>query len=100
MCLAIGGVSFSEGLDFASARLVSLQSVLDPWMYPITRRQYRSGFEFLFHKIIHVCSCGIIKGPTTTLGELCIESLCYGLGRPAITLVCDIIFRIVANMAM
>ena len=69
MCLAASGVPFSEGLDFTSARLVSLQSVLDPWMYPITRRQYRTGFEYLSHRIIYVLSFGLVKEPTTTLGE-------------------------------
>ena len=69
MCLAISGVPFSEGLDFVSARLVSLQSVLDPWLYPFTRRQYRSAFKFLSHKSLHVLSFGLIKAPTTTLGK-------------------------------
>ena len=69
MCLEINGVPSSEGLDFASSRLVSLQSILNPWTYPITRRQYRSGFLLLSRKVLHVLSAGLVKSSTKDLGK-------------------------------
>eukprot|EP00795_Rhopilema_esculentum_P013572 gene13572-4461_t len=70
MLLAISGVPFSEGLDFFSARLASLQSVINPWLYPLTRRQYRYGFWFLSRKAIHLATFGLLKEPNTTLDDI------------------------------
>lgn len=70
MFLSAIGVRFYEGLDFAAARLVSLQSVITPWMYPLFRRQYSSGFLHLFKTCISTLTFNLVKKPEMKLDDI------------------------------
>ncbi|XP_068752312.1 prostaglandin E2 receptor EP3 subtype-like [Montipora capricornis] len=64
------GWPFDELLDFTAVRLASLHPVINPWLYPLTRRKYRDAFCYLMNLSAYYVTCSLITRPNTTLDEI------------------------------
>lgn len=69
MTLIQKGWSFDELIDFTAIRLASLHTVVNPWLYPLTRRKYRDAFWYLLTLFGYYITCTLVARPGTTLGE-------------------------------
>ena len=69
MTLIQRGWSFDELIDFTAVRLASLHTVVNPWLYPLTRRKYRDAFWYLLTLFAYYVTCTLVARPGTTLGE-------------------------------
>lgn len=69
MTLIQRGWSFDELIDFTAVRLASLRTVVNPWLYPLTRRKYRDAFWYLLTLFAYYVTCTLVARPGTTLGE-------------------------------
>ncbi|CAH3152993.1 unnamed protein product [Pocillopora meandrina] len=65
------GWPFEELIDFIAVRLASLHTVVNPWLYPLTRRKYRDAFWYLLTLFVYYATCTLlVTRPGTTLDEI------------------------------
>lgn len=64
------GWPFDELIDFTAVRLASLHTVVNPWLYPLTRRKYRDAFWYLLTLFAYYATCTLlVTRPGTALGK-------------------------------
>lgn len=75
MTLIQYGWPFNDFLDFTAVRLASLHTVINPWLYPLTRRKYRDAFCYLLTLSAYYVTCSLVTKPSTSLGKCVVETL-------------------------
>ncbi|XP_078603967.1 prostaglandin E2 receptor EP2 subtype-like [Branchiostoma floridae x Branchiostoma japonicum] len=63
------GVWRDDGLDWFSSRFMTLNSVINPFLYVIMWKPYRRGCWMLLRTCLHYMTCTFVKRPTMTLSE-------------------------------
>ncbi|XP_066294415.1 prostacyclin receptor-like [Branchiostoma lanceolatum] len=63
------GVWRNDGLDWFSSRFMTLNSVINPFLYVIMWKPYRKGCWMLLKTCLHYLTCTLFKRPTMTLAE-------------------------------
>lgn len=70
MTLVQYGWPSDDFLDFTAVRLASLHTVINPWLYPLTRRKYRDSFCYLLTLSAYYMTCSLVTKPSTSLDEI------------------------------
>ena len=74
MTLIQYGWPSDDFLDFTAVRLASLHTVINPWLYPLTRRKYRDSFCYLLTLSAYYMTCSLVTKPSTSLGKCLIKA--------------------------
>jgi hypothetical protein len=57
MIMIQSGSPFNSCWDMVSVRLVTLHTLSNPWIYLLTRRQYRKAFWYIIKMCVRYITC-------------------------------------------